>query len=224
MTPTRCRPRQTRRPDPEDPRQDEVYEEEHAELFREIDKGDFREPTKRKTRSRRPATKTRSCLTQGKAAHPCAGRPRKPGGRATRSDNPFGMLQMVSLGRASVPYIPRGRFARSVKVMSDAEPLDVVVIGAGFAGLYRCTGCASRGSLFKGSSAATGLAVPGTGTATRGRAATRRSCTTRSPSCLTSNRSGRSPSGTRPSPTSSATSKRWPAAWTCARTSPSARK
>ena len=28
-------------PDPEDPRQDEVYEEERAELFREIDKGEF---------------------------------------------------------------------------------------------------------------------------------------------------------------------------------------
>lgn len=33
-------------PDAEDPRQDEVYEEERAELFREIDKGEFREPTK----------------------------------------------------------------------------------------------------------------------------------------------------------------------------------
>ena len=33
-------------PDPEDPRLDEVYEEERAELFREIDKGEFREPTK----------------------------------------------------------------------------------------------------------------------------------------------------------------------------------
>src|ERR1700761_6694468 len=29
-----------------DPRQDETYEEERAELFREIDKGEFREPTK----------------------------------------------------------------------------------------------------------------------------------------------------------------------------------
>ena len=34
-------------PDPEDPRQDEVYEEERAELFRQIDKGEFREPTKK---------------------------------------------------------------------------------------------------------------------------------------------------------------------------------
>ena len=33
-------------PDPEDPRQDEVYEEERAELFREIDKGEFRQPSK----------------------------------------------------------------------------------------------------------------------------------------------------------------------------------
>jgi hypothetical protein len=33
-------------PDPEDPRLDEVYEEERAELFREIDKGEFRQPTK----------------------------------------------------------------------------------------------------------------------------------------------------------------------------------
>ena len=32
-------------PDPEDPRQDEVYEGERAELFRQIDKGEFREPT-----------------------------------------------------------------------------------------------------------------------------------------------------------------------------------
>jgi hypothetical protein len=31
-------------PDPEDPRQDEVYEEERAELFRQIDKGEFRQP------------------------------------------------------------------------------------------------------------------------------------------------------------------------------------
>jgi hypothetical protein len=34
-------------PDPEDPRQDEVYEEERAELFRQIDKGEFREPTEK---------------------------------------------------------------------------------------------------------------------------------------------------------------------------------
>jgi hypothetical protein len=32
-------------PDPEDPRQDEVYEEERAEVFREIDKGELREPS-----------------------------------------------------------------------------------------------------------------------------------------------------------------------------------
>jgi hypothetical protein len=31
-------------PGPEDPRQDEVYEEERAELFRQIDKGEFRQP------------------------------------------------------------------------------------------------------------------------------------------------------------------------------------
>ncbi len=31
-------------PDPEDPRQDEAYEEERAELFREIDKGELRQP------------------------------------------------------------------------------------------------------------------------------------------------------------------------------------
>ena len=34
-------------PDPEDPRQDEVYEEERAELFRQIDKGEFRQPTEK---------------------------------------------------------------------------------------------------------------------------------------------------------------------------------
>jgi hypothetical protein len=34
-------------PDPEDPRQDEVYEEGRAELFRQIDKGEFREPTEK---------------------------------------------------------------------------------------------------------------------------------------------------------------------------------
>ena len=34
-------------PDPEDPRQDEVYEEERAELFREIDKGEFRQPSEK---------------------------------------------------------------------------------------------------------------------------------------------------------------------------------
>ena len=34
-------------PDPEDPRLDEVYEEERAELFRQIDKGEFREPTEK---------------------------------------------------------------------------------------------------------------------------------------------------------------------------------
>src|ERR1700761_3387807 len=33
-------------PDPEDPRLDEVYEEERAELFRQIDKDEFRQPTK----------------------------------------------------------------------------------------------------------------------------------------------------------------------------------
>jgi hypothetical protein len=33
-------------PDPEDPRLNEVQEEARAELFREIDKGEFREPTK----------------------------------------------------------------------------------------------------------------------------------------------------------------------------------
>jgi hypothetical protein len=33
--------------DPEDPRQDEVYEGERAELFRQIDKGEFREPTEK---------------------------------------------------------------------------------------------------------------------------------------------------------------------------------
>ncbi|HEY0934987.1 MAG TPA: hypothetical protein VGD91_14735 [Trebonia sp.] len=30
-----------------DPRQDEVYEEERAELFREIDKGELRQPTEK---------------------------------------------------------------------------------------------------------------------------------------------------------------------------------
>jgi hypothetical protein len=39
-------PPATDEPPTEDPRQDEVYEEERAELFREIDKGEFREPTK----------------------------------------------------------------------------------------------------------------------------------------------------------------------------------
>jgi hypothetical protein len=34
-------------PDPEDPRLNEVQEEARAELFREIDKGEFREPTEK---------------------------------------------------------------------------------------------------------------------------------------------------------------------------------
>jgi hypothetical protein len=32
--------------DPEDPRQDEVYEGERAELFRQVDRGEFRQPGK----------------------------------------------------------------------------------------------------------------------------------------------------------------------------------
>jgi hypothetical protein len=38
-------PPATDAPPQEDPRQDEVYEGERAELFREIDKGEFRQPT-----------------------------------------------------------------------------------------------------------------------------------------------------------------------------------
>jgi len=39
-------PAATDSPPVQDPRNDEVYEEERAELFREIDKGEFRQPSK----------------------------------------------------------------------------------------------------------------------------------------------------------------------------------
>jgi hypothetical protein len=40
-------PPATDTPPVQDPRQDEAYEEERAELLREIDKGEFRQPTKK---------------------------------------------------------------------------------------------------------------------------------------------------------------------------------
>jgi hypothetical protein len=40
-------PPATDTPPVQDPRQDEVYEEERAELFREIDKGEFRQPSEK---------------------------------------------------------------------------------------------------------------------------------------------------------------------------------
>ena len=59
-------------------------------------------------------------------------------------------------------------------------PLDAVVIGAGFAGLYMLHRLREQGlhrARLRGR--ATASAAPGTGTATRARAATRRACTTR---------------------------------------------
>ncbi len=89
----------------------------------------------------------------------------------------------------------------------DAEPLDAVVIGAGFAGLYMVYRLREQGFSVHGFERGDGVGGTWYWNRYPGRAATRRSCSTRSRSCPTWSRSGRSPSATRGSPTSSATSK-----------------
>ena len=83
--------------------------------------------------------------------------------------------------------------------------LDVVVVGAGFAGLYASYMLREKGLAFQVLEAARGSRVaPGTGTAIRGHAATSRALTTRTPSPTRSTRSGNGANGMRRSPRSCA--------------------
>ena len=100
--------------------------------------------------------------------------------------------------------------------------LDVVVVGAGFAGMYMLHRLRELGfstARLRGRRATS--AAPGTGTATRAPAATSRASTTRTRSTPSSSRSGSGPSATRPSPRSCATPTTSPTASTCAATSSS---
>ena len=86
----------------------------------------------------------------------------------------------------------------------EREPeLDVVVVGAGFAGLYMLHRLRGLGLRRGCSRPAAASAAPGTGTATRARAATSRAWTTRTRSPTSSSRSGSGPSATPPSRRSS---------------------
>ena len=105
--------------------------------------------------------------------------------------------------------------------MSD---VDVVVVGAGFSGLYLLHRLGSWGSRPRCSTPPAMSAEPGTGTVTPAPAATSRRPTTPTASTRSWNASGPGPRSTRPNPRSWPTCDTSPTATTCAATSTSRRR